>query len=175
MELLPYSFFLKKQPGACSSYLRRVWWRVQSFWVLCKQPFIAFLQETVFRTWTHGLMVIRQQLYRCVRAPLQLLPYSCCSKFVCQLGILRFITNDLMGIDGSFCRTRLEHIIFYGGNTGFVCGGIAYCYIIDHAKIYACRMFWSRLLANWWTTIHFISVTLSQYRCTLYCAYLPGS
>jgi hypothetical protein len=60
---------------------------------------------------------------------------------VCQLGILRFRTNDLMGIDGSFCRTRLEHIIFYGGITGFVCGGIAYCYIIDHAKIYACRTF----------------------------------
>jgi hypothetical protein len=34
------------------------------------QLFPAFQQETVFRTWTHDLMVIRQQLSRCARASL---------------------------------------------------------------------------------------------------------
>jgi hypothetical protein len=36
-------------------------------WVLCMQPFPAFLQEVVSRTLTHDLMVTRQQLYRCAR------------------------------------------------------------------------------------------------------------
>jgi hypothetical protein len=36
--------------------LRRVWGMVRPFWVLCRQPFLAFLQEAVSRTWTHDLM-----------------------------------------------------------------------------------------------------------------------
>jgi hypothetical protein len=52
----------KGQLGACSSCL--------PLWVLCMQPSPAFLQEAVFRTWTHDLMVTRQQLYRCARVPL---------------------------------------------------------------------------------------------------------
>jgi hypothetical protein len=43
---------------------------VQSVWFLCTQLFPAFLQEDVFRTWTHNLMVTRQQLYHCVRTAL---------------------------------------------------------------------------------------------------------
>jgi hypothetical protein len=33
-------------------------------------PFSAILQEVVSRTWTHDLMVTRQQRYRCAKAPL---------------------------------------------------------------------------------------------------------
>jgi hypothetical protein len=63
---------MKGQPGACSSGLRRVRGRVRPLWVYCTQPFPAFLQEAVSRTRTrdHDLMVTRQQLYRCAKAPL---------------------------------------------------------------------------------------------------------
>jgi hypothetical protein len=62
---------LKGQPGARSSRLRRVRGRDRPLWVLCSHHFPAFLQEAVFRTWTHDLMVTRQQLCRCARSPLQ--------------------------------------------------------------------------------------------------------
>jgi hypothetical protein len=65
--------FKKGQPGARSSRLRRIWGRVRPLWVLCTQPFLAFLQEAISKTWTYDLMVTRQQLYRCVRAPVPIL------------------------------------------------------------------------------------------------------
>ena len=58
------------QSGACSSRLRRVRGRVQPLWVYCTQSFPTFLQEAVSRTWTRDLMVTRQQLYHCAKAPL---------------------------------------------------------------------------------------------------------
>jgi hypothetical protein len=41
---------IKGQPGEHSSRLRRVRGRVRALWVLCTQPFPAFLQEAVSRT-----------------------------------------------------------------------------------------------------------------------------
>jgi hypothetical protein len=67
---LPFLFFKKRQPGARSSHLCRVRGRVRPLWVLCTQPLLAFLQEAISKTGTHDLMVTRQQLYCCTRAPL---------------------------------------------------------------------------------------------------------
>jgi hypothetical protein len=60
----PWEIVKKGHPGARSSRLCRVRWRVRPFWILCTQPLPAFLQEAVSRTWTRDLMFTRQQLYR---------------------------------------------------------------------------------------------------------------
>jgi hypothetical protein len=47
--------------------------------VLCIQHFPVFLQEVVYRTWTHNLMVTKQQRYRCARTLLLKGQPSVCS------------------------------------------------------------------------------------------------
>jgi hypothetical protein len=64
-----FTFYWKKwQLGACSSRLGKVRVWVPPLWVLCTQHSPTFLQEAVYRTWTHDPMVTKQQLYRCARA-----------------------------------------------------------------------------------------------------------
>jgi hypothetical protein len=75
-ELKCRLWWKKGQPGARSSRLRRVRRRVWPFCILCTQSFPAFLQEAVSRTWTHDLVVTRQQLYRCAKAPLRRLGWN---------------------------------------------------------------------------------------------------
>jgi hypothetical protein len=43
------------------------------------------LQEAVSKTWTHNLMVTRQQLYRYTRAPLMIHPINLGSQKIAQM------------------------------------------------------------------------------------------
>jgi hypothetical protein len=85
---------IKGQSDARSSRLCRV----RPLWVLCTQHFPAFLQEAVSRTWTHDLMVTRQQLYLCTNFILVMVSYNFIKIILFELLMLSLQVQKWYGI-----------------------------------------------------------------------------
>jgi hypothetical protein len=107
----------KGQSSARSSRLCKVRGRVRPLWVLCTQPFSAFLQEAISMTWTHDLKVTRQQLYSCTKAPLHIKKAShIVNKIILDIkkGARLWCMAGASGLRGPECQCVVVFLLCHG-------------------------------------------------------------